>query len=94
MWKEPEEIRAVTEQRVQQWDLSAEGKETFKPILQQAEVAPFQNDSRDLGEKYVHIIEGGVHPAVRQYPLNPEEVEEMDVIVGWRPVINFNALNR
>uniref|UniRef100_A0A3B5R643 ribonuclease H n=1 Tax=Xiphophorus maculatus TaxID=8083 RepID=A0A3B5R643_XIPMA len=84
------------------------------------------NDCGDLGPKFVHHIEGGVHPPVRQYPLNPGAVEEMDKIVkelgaleiireelnpitnspiqavkkpesaggGWRPVINFKALNR
>ncbi|KAI3356865.1 hypothetical protein L3Q82_003519 [Scortum barcoo] len=91
-----------------------------------ANVARFKNDCGDLGGKYVHTIEGGVHPPVRQYPLNPGAVEEMDKIVrelsalgiireepspitnspiqavkkpesaggGWRPVINFKALNR
>uniref|UniRef100_A0A671TJW7 ribonuclease H n=1 Tax=Sparus aurata TaxID=8175 RepID=A0A671TJW7_SPAAU len=85
-----------------------------------------QNDCGDLGSNYVHTIEGGVHPPVRQYPLNPGAVAEMDMIVrelnilgiireepnpvtnspiqavkkpeatggGWRPVINFKALNR
>ncbi|KAI3375384.1 hypothetical protein L3Q82_021867 [Scortum barcoo] len=98
----------------------------LKQIIAQANVARFKNDCGDLGGKYVHTIEGGVHPPVRQYPLNPGAVEEMDKIVrelsalgiireepspitnspiqavkkpesaggGWRPVINFKALNR
>ncbi|KAI3368878.1 hypothetical protein L3Q82_025859 [Scortum barcoo] len=102
-------------------------KERLKQIIAQANVARFKNDCGDLGgSKYVHTIEGGVHPPVRQYPLNPGAVEEMDKIVrelsalgiireepspitnspiqavkkpesaggGWRPVINFKALNR
>ncbi|KAI3367034.1 hypothetical protein L3Q82_009668 [Scortum barcoo] len=40
-------------------------------IIAQANVARFKNDCGDLGGKYVHTIEGGVHPPVRQYPLNP-----------------------
>ncbi|KAI3359936.1 hypothetical protein L3Q82_014290, partial [Scortum barcoo] len=46
-----------------------------------ANVARFKNDCGDLGGKYVHTIEGGVHPPVRQYPLNPGAVDEMDKIV-------------
>uniref|UniRef100_A0A3P8U776 ribonuclease H n=1 Tax=Amphiprion percula TaxID=161767 RepID=A0A3P8U776_AMPPE len=107
-------------------DFSQEGKERLRGIIERAQVARFKNDCGDLGEKYTHTITGGVHPAVRQYPLNPGAVEEMDMIVrelsvlgiireepnpitnspiqavkkpesaggGWRPVINFKALNR
>uniref|UniRef100_A0A4W6EKI2 ribonuclease H n=1 Tax=Lates calcarifer TaxID=8187 RepID=A0A4W6EKI2_LATCA len=101
-------------------------EEKLRQIIAGAKVARFKNDCSDLGEGYVHTIEGGVHPPVRQYPLNPGAVEEMDTIVkelsalgiireeanpitnspiqavkkpessggGWRPVINFKALNR
>uniref|UniRef100_A0A3Q1FW71 ribonuclease H n=1 Tax=Acanthochromis polyacanthus TaxID=80966 RepID=A0A3Q1FW71_9TELE len=125
-WYRPVDVVAVTEQKVESSDLSAAGKVRLRRILQGVEVARFKNDCGDLGEKYTHTIVGGVHPAVRQYPLNPGAVEEMDMIVtelsalgiireeknpitnspiqavkkpesaggGWRPVINFKALNR
>lgn len=116
----------MLEQKVEESSLSLMGKERLKHILAKANIARFKNDCGDLGPKYVHVIEGGVHPPVRQYPLNPGAVEEMDMIVkelsrlgiireepnpitnspiqavkkpesaggGWRPVINFKALNR
>ncbi|KAI3377338.1 hypothetical protein L3Q82_008541 [Scortum barcoo] len=105
-WYKPVDVTETTEQKIQESDFSPKGKER--------------------GQTYVHTIEGGVHPPVRQYPLNPGAVEEMDKIVrelsalgiireepspitnspiqavkkpesaggGWRPVINFKALNR
>ncbi|KAM3582756.1 uncharacterized protein V6R79_016158 [Siganus canaliculatus] len=125
-WYKPVDIPETTEQKVQESDFSPAGKERLKQIISQANVAQFKNDCGDLGAKYIHTIEGGVHPPVRQYPLNPGAVEEMDKIVrelsslgiireesspitnspiqavkkpesaggGWRPVINFKALNR
>ncbi|KAI3356022.1 hypothetical protein L3Q82_017294 [Scortum barcoo] len=125
-WYKPVNVTETTEQKIQESDFSPKGKETLKQIIAQANVARFKNDCGDLGGKYVHTIEGGVHPPVRQYPLNPGAVEEMDKIVrelsalgiireepspitnspiqavkkpesaggGWRPVINFKALNR
>ncbi|KAM3582740.1 uncharacterized protein V6R79_007992 [Siganus canaliculatus] len=125
-WYKPVDIPETTEQKVQESDFSPAGKEKLKQIIGQANVARFKNDCGDLGAKYIHTIEGGVHPPVRQYPLNPGAVEEMDKIVrelsslgiireeaspitnspiqavkkpesaggGWRPVINFKALNR
>uniref|UniRef100_A0A3B5B8S8 ribonuclease H n=1 Tax=Stegastes partitus TaxID=144197 RepID=A0A3B5B8S8_9TELE len=50
-------------------------------FIAKANVARIKNDCGNLGEKYTHTIIGGVHPAVRQYPLNPGAVEEMDLIV-------------
>ncbi|KAI3352544.1 hypothetical protein L3Q82_005491 [Scortum barcoo] len=125
-WYKPVDVTETTEQKIQESDFSPKGKERLKQIIAQANVARFKNDCGDLGGKYVHTIEGGVHPPVRQYPLNPGAVEEMDKIVrelsalgiireepspitnspiqavkkpesaggGWRPVINFKALNR
>lgn len=75
------DIPAVTEQKVQESDFSPAGKERLKQIISTANVAWFKNDCGELGTKYVHTIEGGVHPPVRQYPLNPGAVEEMGVIV-------------
>ena len=125
-WYKPVDIPAVTEQKLEESDFSPAGRERLRLIINKARVARFKNDCGDLGTKYTHTIEGGVHPPVRQYPLNPGAVEEMDVIVkelvalgiikeelnpitnspiqavkkpessggGWRPVINFKALNR
>ncbi|KAM3583197.1 uncharacterized protein V6R79_015670 [Siganus canaliculatus] len=125
-WYKPVDIPETTERKIQESDFSPAGKEKLKRIIGQANVAHFKNDCGDLGAKYIHTIEGGVHPPVRQYPLNPGAVEEMDKIVrelsslgiireeaspitnspiqavkkpesaggGWRPVINFKALNR
>ncbi|KAK9517559.1 hypothetical protein VZT92_022919 [Zoarces viviparus] len=125
-WYKPVDIPEVTKQKIEESDLSPEGKKALERILSQAGVARFKNDCGDMGIKYTHTIEGGVHPPVRQYPLNPGAVAEMDLIVtelselgvvreepnpitnspiqavrkpessggGWRPVINFKALNR
>uniref|UniRef100_A0A673BIY0 ribonuclease H n=1 Tax=Sphaeramia orbicularis TaxID=375764 RepID=A0A673BIY0_9TELE len=125
-WYKPVNIPEVTEQKVAESDFSETGKARLRDIIDSAKVARFKNYCGDLGEKYVHVIEGGVHPPVRQYPLNPEALKEMDLIVkelsflgvireepnpitnspiqavkkpesaggGWRPVINFKALNR
>uniref|UniRef100_A0A3B5PZW3 ribonuclease H n=1 Tax=Xiphophorus maculatus TaxID=8083 RepID=A0A3B5PZW3_XIPMA len=125
-WYKPVDIPTVTEQKLEESDFSPAGKEKLREIIATAQVARFKNDCGDLGPKFVHHIEGGVHPPVRQYPLNPGAVEEMDKIVkelgaleiireelnpitnspiqavkkpesaggGWRPVINFKALNR
>lgn len=125
-WYKPVDVPVTTEQKLKDSDFSLQGKEKLRELINGASVAHFKNDCGDLGAKYVHIIEGGVHPPVRQYPLNPEAVKEMDKIVkelgalgiireeanpitnspiqavkkpeaaggGWRPVINFKALNR
>ncbi|KAE8283579.1 hypothetical protein D5F01_LYC18982 [Larimichthys crocea] len=125
-WYKAVNIPEATEQKLEESDFSPEGKEKLRKIITGATVARFKNDCGDLGSKYVHTTEGGVHPPVRQYPLNPGAVEEMDKIVtelsaldiireepnpitnspiqavkkpeaaggGWRPVINFKALNR
>nr|XP_049598168.1 uncharacterized protein LOC125982043 [Syngnathus scovelli] len=125
-WYKPVDVDSVRIQLVQNSDLSPDGKQKLTAILERAAVAYFKNDCGDLGSKYIHTIEGGVHPPVRQYPLNPEAVAEMETIVkellqlgiireesnpvtnspiqavkkpeasggGWRPVINFKALNR
>lgn len=81
-WYKPVDIPEVTEQKIAESDFSDEGKERLREIITKTKVAHFKNDCGDLGEKYVHRIEGGVHPPVRQYPLNPEAVKEMDLIVN------------
>lgn len=125
-WYKAVNVPETTEQKLKESDFSPVGKEKLRQIIAGATVAKFKNDCGDLGAKYVHTIVGGVHPPVRQYPLNPGAVEEMDKIVrelsaleiireepdpitnspiqavkkpeaaggGWRPVINFKALNR
>ncbi|XP_014914825.1 endogenous retrovirus group K member 19 Pol protein-like [Poecilia latipinna] len=125
-WYKPVDVPAVTKQKIEESDFSPAGKKKLREIIASAKVARFKNDCGDLGPRFVHHIEGGVHPPVRQYPLNPGAVEEMDKIVkelgslgiireelnpitnspiqavkkpesaggGWRPVINFKALNR
>ncbi|KAI3364635.1 hypothetical protein L3Q82_011414 [Scortum barcoo] len=70
-WYKPVDVTETTEQKIQESDFSPKGKERLKQIIAQANVARFKNDCGDLGGKYVHTIEGGVHPPVRQYPLNP-----------------------
>ncbi|XP_031726767.1 uncharacterized protein LOC116396347 [Anarrhichthys ocellatus] len=80
-WYKAVDIPGVTRQKVQESDLSPEGKEELKDILSKASVARFKNDCGDLGVKYTHTIQGGVHPPVRQYPLNPGAIEEMGLII-------------
>uniref|UniRef100_A0AAV2LF97 ribonuclease H n=1 Tax=Knipowitschia caucasica TaxID=637954 RepID=A0AAV2LF97_KNICA len=125
-WYKPVNIQEVTEEKITKSNLSPAGKQRLREILSKADIARFKNDCGDLGDKYVYTIEGGVHPPVRQYPLNPAAIEEMSTIVkelvalkvireeanpitnspiqavkkpeaaggGWRPVVNFKALNR
>ncbi|MEQ2210004.1 hypothetical protein XENOCAPTIV_007167 [Xenoophorus captivus] len=80
-WYKALDVPEVTEQKLKESDFSPAGKEKLPKIITSANVAQFKNDCGDLGPKYVHLIEGGVHPPVRQYPLNPGAVEEMDKIV-------------
>lgn len=119
-------VYEVTEQKLKDSHFSLAGKEEMRRIFKSANVARFKNNCGDLGPRFCHHIEGGVHPSGRQYPLNPGAVEEMDKMVrelralgiireeanpitnsliqevkkpesagwGWRPVINFKALNR
>lgn len=81
VWYKSIDIPEVTTQMIQENDFSPAGKEMLKQIIPKANVAQFKNDWGNLGTKYVHTIEGGVHPPVRQYPLNPGAIEEMDTIV-------------
>ncbi|KAK9535471.1 hypothetical protein VZT92_007850 [Zoarces viviparus] len=80
-WYKAVDIPGVTGQKVQESDLSPKGKVELKDILSKASVARFKNDCGDLGVKYTHTIQGGVHPPVRQYPLNPGAIEEMGLII-------------
>ncbi|MEQ2289990.1 hypothetical protein AMECASPLE_038790 [Ameca splendens] len=77
-WYKAVDVPEVTEQKLKESDFSPAGKEKLWKIITSANVARFKNDCGDLELKYVHLIEGGVHPPVRQYPLNPGAVEEMD----------------
>ncbi|MED6262987.1 hypothetical protein ATANTOWER_032154, partial [Ataeniobius toweri] len=70
-WYKAVDVPEVTEQKLKESDFSPAGKERLRKIITSANVARFKNDCGDLGPKYVHLIEGGVHPPVRQYPLNP-----------------------
>jgi len=80
-WYKPVHVSVVMEEKIKASDLSEEGKRELREILTAAQVSWFKNDCGDLSSEYTHTITGGVHPAVRQYPLNPEAIEEMDRIV-------------
>ncbi|MEQ2207724.1 hypothetical protein XENOCAPTIV_017567 [Xenoophorus captivus] len=67
-WYKAVDVPEVTEQKLKESDFSPAGKEKLRKIITSANVARFKNDCGDLGLKYVHLIEGGVHPPVRQYP--------------------------
>lgn len=72
----------MTDQKLRDSDFCPAGKEELRPIIESANVARFKNDCGDLGPRFCHHIEGRVlHQPVRQYPLNPGAVEEMDKIV-------------
>ena len=80
-WLKEVNVEETREQRVQESDLSEKGKDKLRQILKQALASKFKNDCGRLGPEHTHVIVGGVHPPVRQYPLNPKAVEEMDQIV-------------
>ncbi|MEQ2218836.1 hypothetical protein XENOCAPTIV_008717 [Xenoophorus captivus] len=70
-WYKAVDVPEVTEHKLKETDFSPAGKERLRKIITSAKVARFKNDCGDLGPKYVHLIEGGVHPPVRQYPAEP-----------------------
>lgn len=51
-----------TVNKMQESDLSPGSKEKLRQILAKASVARSKKNCRDLGLKYVHTIETGVHP--------------------------------
>ncbi|MEQ2199097.1 hypothetical protein XENOCAPTIV_024658 [Xenoophorus captivus] len=63
-WHKAVDVPEVTEQKLKESDFSPAGKERLRKIITSANVARFKNDCGDLGLKYVHLIEGGVHPPV------------------------------
>ncbi|MEQ2210999.1 hypothetical protein XENOCAPTIV_023837, partial [Xenoophorus captivus] len=63
-WYKAVDVPEVTEQKLKESDFSPAGKERLRKIITSANVARFKNDCGDLGPKYVHLIEGGVHPPV------------------------------
>lgn len=63
-WYKSVNVAEVTEQKIQESDLSPEGKQRLREIISTADVARFKNDCGNLGTKYIHTIEGGVHPPV------------------------------
>ncbi|MEQ2198841.1 hypothetical protein XENOCAPTIV_019336 [Xenoophorus captivus] len=65
-WYKTVNVPEVTEQNLKESDFSPAGKEKLRKTIASANVAQFKNDYGDLGPKYVHLIEGGVHPPVRQ----------------------------
>ena len=81
VWYKPVDIPEETEKRIKECDFSKEGKEKLREILAKARSARFKNDCGLMDERYTHVIKGGVHAAVRQYPLNPGAVAEMDIII-------------
>ena len=80
-WYKVVDVPAVIIEKVEESDLSLEGKARLRGMLEKAQVSHFKNDCGSLPAQYTHAIIGGVHPAVRQYPLHPGAVEEMDLIV-------------
>jgi len=77
----PVDVPEVRQQKIEASDFSEKGKQELRRILTEAQVSWFKNDCGNLSSRYTHTIRGGVQPAVRQYPLNPEAIEEMDQIV-------------
>lgn len=60
-WLKEVDVKAVLEQRVQESDLTPQGKERLKEIMCKAAVVRFKNDCGRLGPEYAHEIVGGVH---------------------------------
>ncbi|MEQ2213602.1 hypothetical protein XENOCAPTIV_017662 [Xenoophorus captivus] len=93
-WYTAVNVPEVTEQKLKESDFFPAGKEKLRKIITSANVARFKNDCGDLGPKYVHLIEGEVQPHVRQYPLNPGAVEEMDKIVKELSALEGGRVHR
>ncbi|CAJ1070993.1 uncharacterized protein LOC116396347 [Xyrichtys novacula] len=115
----------IMKQKIQESDLSPDGKVWLKQIIGEAEVARFKYDCGDLGVEQAHSIRGEVHEWVEQNCFYPEAYAEIHEILkkliylriirreyrpitnspimaieepesaggGWRPVMNFKALN-
>lgn len=72
------DIPATVKQKLQESDISCEGKEKLKQIFANTGAAWFKNDWRF---DWTHAIERGVHLPVQQYALNLDTVQEKGLTV-------------